>query len=363
MPRILHLIPTLAGGGAERQLAMLATEQAKCGWDVHVGIRRGGIHFDFLRCSGVTIHEIGDFKSIDPRLIFHVNKLIKAINTDVVQTWLPQMDVVGGIASLASRVKWIGTERSSSLGIKDDKLLTLLRNIFFRYAYAVVANSASGEYFWRSVLPKRVRIFRISNAVDVKSIENAPPADIEDSLREGRLILVVGRLHYLKAVDVSIKAFAMMPGDADIKLLIIGEGPMREELKELIAKLRLENRVWMSPYRPDWWGVMKHASALISMSRCEGNPNVVLEAMAADCPLIVSDIPEHREILDTRSTLFAPVDSPVELGSLISKLLSDSSATLGRAHLAKVRVNRMSVDTVAKAYESIYTHIDLAREV
>jgi glycosyltransferase involved in cell wall biosynthesis len=333
---------------------MLAQEQARCGWDVHIGIRRGGVHLDALKNGEIEIHQLGDFRSVDPRLFARIHALIKKIGPDVVQTWLPQMDVVGGALALVNGAKWVGTERSSMLGINDTKFMTWLRQRLFRYADAVVANSTAGEQYWRSVLPASVRILRVTNAVDVLSIEKALPANLGHLAEGSKFILVVGRLHYLKSVDISIRAIALLSDREDIKLLIIGEGPMRNELEGLIRSLGLKNRVFMLPYQPEWWGGLKCAKALISMSRCEGNPNVVLEAMAAGCPLVVSDIPEHREILDQQSAMFTPIDDPAALAAAIKRLLSDSSSSQNRVRLAKVRVSHMSIDVIAKAYESIY---------
>lgn len=362
MPRILHLIPTLAGGGAERQLAMLAKEQARCGWDVHIGIRRGGVHLGALRNEKIEIHQLGDFRFIDPRLFMRTHSLMKEIKPDVVKTWLPQMDVVGGAAALLNGVKWIGTERSSMLGINDTRFMTWLRRWLFRYADAVVANSTAGESYWRRVLPANVSIQRITNAVDVQTIENTPPVNPGDLEDGSKFILVVGRLHYLKSVDISIRAIALLSDCDDTKLIVIGEGPMRKELEGLIDSLGIKDRVLMLPYLPEWWGGLKLARALVSMSRCEGNPNVVLEAMAACCPLIVSDIPEHREILDQQSAVFTPVDDPVELAASIKRLLSDSSSTRSRVRLAKERVSHMSINVIAEEYDSIYAQAGNVRD-
>lgn len=354
MSSILHLIPTLAGGGAERQLAMLAQEQVKCGWEVHIGVRRGGVHLQALKSAGVKINCLGDFRSIDPRLFINIYKLIKSIRPNVVQTWLPQMDVVGGAAALLSRVKWIGTERSSSLGINDAKFITWIRKYMFHYANAIVANSISGKNYWEKKLTNNQYIFQIGNAVDIQGINNTPSKSIGALAGGNKFVLVVGRLHHLKAVDVSIKATSLLSDYEDMKLIIIGEGPMQKELEGLIESLRLKDRVLLLPYDAEWWGILKHASALISMSRCEGSPNVVLEAMASGCPLIVSDIPEHREILDHDMALFTPVDDSVGLSNAIRGLLLDLDIGKQRSCLAKNRVGNMSIQSIATAYDQVY---------
>jgi hypothetical protein len=73
---------------------MLATKQVRRGWDVHVGLRRGGVREKDMRGSGVVIHPLGDVKSFHPLLIARVGNLIRQIRPDLLQTWLPQMDLL-----------------------------------------------------------------------------------------------------------------------------------------------------------------------------------------------------------------------------------------------------------------------------
>ena len=111
--RVLHIIPTLEGGGAERQLSMLAAEQARRGCDVHVALRRTGVHAGAIRDCGVQLHKLGDVRSVDPRLFFALRKIIRSVRPDVVQTWLPQMDLIGGLAAASERIPWVVSERTS----------------------------------------------------------------------------------------------------------------------------------------------------------------------------------------------------------------------------------------------------------
>jgi len=86
------------------------------------------------------------------------------------------------------------------------------------------------------------------------------------------------------------------------------KGGERTRIEQEIKSASLYDNVKLLPYQPDWWRWLGAASGLLSMSRYEGNPNAVLEAMAGLCPVILSDIPGHCEIADTSSALFVPVD-------------------------------------------------------
>jgi len=356
---ILHLIPTLEGGGAERQLSMLAAEQARRGWCVHVGIRRGGVHEESLRNSGVVVHLLGDYKSINPKLPVRINALIKQIKPDVVQTWLPQMDIVGGIASLWNAVPWVVSERTSRLSYAGMCLNSWVRVALARYAAAVVANSSNGAAYWRGVLPLDARVFLVANAVDVAAIRNAANVNIESSNSRlcEKYVLVVGRLAAEKAVDTVVKAVRLMPLTFSVSVLIVGEGPLREEIETSIIDAGIEELVSLLPYRQDWWGLLKSASALVSMSRVEGHPNVVLETMAAGCPLIVSDIPAHREFLDEKSAIMVTQDNPAMLAEAIISILSDPVSARQRAERASISVAGMTIQLAAYAYEIVYEKV------
>src|SRR5262249_21948974 len=111
------------------------------------------------------------------------------------------------------------------------------------------------------------------------------------------------------------------------------------------------------PYRANWWGLLKTCTALINASRFEGQPNVVLEAMAAGCPLIVSDIPEHRAILDNESALLVPPENAAALAHALVSLLSNSDAAVRRACRAYERVAGATIDCIADQYERVYASV------
>src|SRR3954471_24939178 len=102
MMTILHMIPTLEGGGAERQLSMLAIEQARRGFDVHLAIRRGGVYVQAMGEAGVQLHELHNLRSVNPKLFVAIRHIVNGVRPAVLQTWLPQMDILGGLAALQS---------------------------------------------------------------------------------------------------------------------------------------------------------------------------------------------------------------------------------------------------------------------
>ena len=134
------------------------------------------------------------------------------------------------------------------------------------------------------------------------------PAGLENP--EAPIVLYVGRLTSDGSATKNLKAFletlAYVRQEQSVVGVLCGEGPQRSELEVLRHKLGLDEDVHFTGYLPaaSVWALMKKASVFVSLSAYEGCPNTVMEAMACGCPLVLSDIPAHREILDETCALF-----------------------------------------------------------
>lgn len=355
MFKILHVIPTLNGGGAERQLSLLTEEQARRGIDVHVATRRGGHHERSMRDHGVTIHYTGDLRYAHPLLFTRLWSLIKTVNPDIVQTWLPQMDIVGGLVAAAAGKPWILSERNSKKAFtRPPRLVWWLRRQVARLASLIVANSQAGCDYWLEHIGKPDRLATISNGLDLAGIRAARPLGIPGADPNGGSFLLVGRLLPHKSPQTLVGALRIVRHTYPARALIIGDGPLRDELDNLIRESSLGDSISVMPYQTEWWGYLKTATALISMSQYEGQPNVVLEAMAAGCPIIVSDIPMHREILDESTAVMVPVGDAAALAGAMISLIAHRDEACRRAELARQSVARMNMETVARNYELLY---------
>src|SRR5574341_240497 len=144
---ILHCIPSMLNGGAQRQLTYLAAEQVRQEGSVHVALLHDGPNLDRLKASGAQIHRLSGWNNYDPRLLWQLIRLIRQIKPDVVQTWINQMDVLGGTAARLTRVPWVLSERSSARNYPPN-LRNRLRAAWGRGAQAVVSNSVGGDAYW-----------------------------------------------------------------------------------------------------------------------------------------------------------------------------------------------------------------------
>jgi glycosyltransferase involved in cell wall biosynthesis len=315
------------------------------------------MHKERIGDSKVAIHSLGDLKGIHPLLIVRVHALVRRIRPEILQTWLPQMDIIGGLVARWNSMQWILSERSSEVAYQRTPALAWLRGRLARHAKAVVANSVGGAEYWKRIVPADHAVITVNNGIDFAAIRGAAPISCQDSGDRGQTVLFVGRFEHYKASEIFLQAIRHMSHRHNVRALLMGDGPLLQEVRDNITSLNLETHVRIMPYRADWWGLLKTATALISPSRFEGQPNVVLEAMAAGCPLIVSDIPAHRVILDEKSALIVPKDNPAALAGAIESLLSDPEAARERAERAFERVAGFTIQASADAYERVYARV------
>lgn len=371
--KVLHCIPTLGGGGAERQLSYLTPALCARGVDVHVAAILGGVNESAIKRSNVMLHWIPSSGNHDPRIVIRLLLLARRIKPDLIQTWIPQMDIVGGVISCLLGIPHVLTERCSEEAYgsswKDG-----LRRFFGRWAMAVVANSEWGRAYWSTLRPKRLTVV-IRNGVPMKEIlsaeSNRVPIPKTESLP--RVVLAAGRFTEQKNFSVLLSALEeIFTRVSDSVAVICGEGPMRDVLVRQAQAHPFADRIRIHGFAENLWGLLKEASVFVSPSLFEGSPNTVLEAMAANCPLVVSEIPPHREILGEESALFVDPRDPRALANAICTVLEDGRAARRRVGCAASRVAQLSVESSAGQYLALYqslvgsggSHIeDLAHEV
>jgi glycosyltransferase involved in cell wall biosynthesis len=347
--RILHLIPTLGGGGAERQIAYLAQGLQARGCDVHVAIDSGGPNLERLLRAGATVHWIRPRGNYDPMLLPRILRLVRRLRPDIVQTWLTQMDVVGGAAALMTGTPWLLSERAAPLAYPRNAKHRL-RSFIGRFASAVVANSPAGLEVWKHGRSPR---FVVPNAIPFDEIA-ATPADHELLPRDARIVLFAGRLAPQKNLPTLIAALAEVTSKRDVVAILCGEGELEAGVRAMIAATGRGDRIRLLGFTHHLWSLMKRADAVVLVSWFEGHPNVVLEAVASGCPIVVSDIAEHRAFLGDEEALLVPPDDPAAIANAIIRTLDDPEAACARAANAQRAVQRWSIDHVAAEYERIY---------
>ncbi len=345
----------MAGGGAERQVAILAAAQVAAGDEIHVALVRGGPNLAILDEAGASLHWIPAWSYYDPGIVPRLRRILREVKPAIVQSWVLQMDVAAGIAALSSGIPWVLCERVSA-GHYQKSPKAWLRVQIGSHASAIVANSSVGADYWRSRRTANLPTFVIPNAVPFASIAGARAA-VDGSLPCRPLILFGGRLVSQKNPTVMIEAMVEVLRRIDGCAMICGDGPEAPQLLRLVQQSGMAQRIHIVGYRADFWSVMKSAAVFVSVSLFEGQPNAVLEAMACRCPLVVSDIPEHREFLDEHSAWLPSPASKRDIARAIEEALTRPDVAGQKAEAAWSRVQRYTPESCAEQYGEVYRQV------
>jgi len=190
--------------------------------------------------------------------------------------------------------------------------------------------------------------------------EPAPPEALRAmNLEPGQYLLWLGRFVPEKRVEDLIRAFSRMPGDW--KLALGGEADARDpyvaELKRLTAG---DARITFTGglYGPPKAAALSHAALVVSPSELEGFPIVVLEAMRYARPIIVSDIPEHREaIIPDVSGFTFPLGDVDALAERIAWVLGHPAEAAAVGRRAAEAAEAYDWDRIADRTESLYAEL------
>ena len=366
--RILHLVHSLGRGGAETQLAYLSGGLIGLGWEVHVGYLGWGIgeetNIRRLNDAGSRLYRLRHYSNYDPTDILRLLNLIRRVNPSIVQTWLPYLDIVGGIATRLAGVPWVLTERNTPefLG-RGPKML--LRGWIGRRANAFVSNSPSGDEYWADRIGADAQHRVIRNALPLDELAAVVRANrsAQGVPSDQKLVLFAGRLEPQKNIHILLEALRIVLQRENAVAMICGRGPLDSFVDSFVRKWGLAGRIIFPGFLPDLWSWIRAADVFVSVSRFEGMPNAVMEAVALECPTVLSDIPTHRAILDEDSALFAPPDDPNAIADAIGSAIRDPERAMGRAKAGKKAAQEWSVGNAARAYAAVYEDVIAALDV
>ena len=202
------------------------------------------------------------------------------------------------------------------------------------------------------------RLYTVQNGVNLERIDDVLQSLEVRRRRRGITVTSVGRLIPIKNPLLAAAAFGEA-ADADSHLVFVGDGPLRSELQLRLADLGIDDRVQLTGVitRDDVYRRLGESDLFLSTSRGEGLPIAALEAMACSCPVVLSDIPPHREI--SSGADFIPLIDPDDergFADAIRRFIDhapDERRSIGHACRRLVE-QRFDLKRMNGAYEQLY---------
>ncbi len=201
----------------------------------------------------------------------------------------------------------------------------------------------------------------IHNALDINRFRNLThdPNKIKQELRipeHAFLIGSVGRLTKQKGYDLLLEAASIAINKiSELYLIIIGNGEDEEMLKHRADELGIENRVIFTGSRSDVDRILPAMDLFICSSRWEGLSTVLMEAMAAGIPILATDIPGNRELLESGvSGWLVPAENSGELAGGIIAAYQNPGQSKELAKNARLKVNSFGIEEIAQIHMHLY---------
>jgi glycosyltransferase involved in cell wall biosynthesis len=195
-----------------------------------------------------------------------------------------------------------------------------------------------------------------------------PPRDpaCRDRLRaslgvppDGHLVLSVGRLDAWKGYDLLLDAFASCAAELPTaRLLIAGDGDLRDDLAARSRRLGIESRVTLPGYREDVPAILAAADLFVISSRKEGLPMVLLEAMAAGLAVVATAVGEIPKVLGEGAGSVVPPGDAEALAAEIARLLQSPELRRQFAETARDKfLVQYSREAMGARYQRMYEHL------
>jgi L-malate glycosyltransferase len=374
--RVLHVINSLAPGGAERQLVDLVThhDPARVESVVVTLIDRHDLGGELER-AGVRVHSLGlPSPNHVVQAVHRLRRYIRDTSPDVVHTRLVPADLVGRLAAVLSGrpsvVSSIEAPVYDAATFTDDpsrrrwklealraadRLTGRLASVAYVACSSTVARSTAHAL---GILEADIRVIHNSTTVSDSALDRWESPAVEASgnvrlLTVGRLAAQKGQFYLLRTLPRLVERYP------ELHLDLVGTGPIEVELKRESVRLGMEERVRFLGTRDDVRSLLRRAHVFVLPSLWEGLSIVALEALAAGVPLVATNIPSMREIvIDGVHGVLVPPRDPDALAAAILRVLDDGNlrTRISQAATEHAR-NRFDVGVAAERYEQLYRDI------
>lgn len=365
--RILQLASPTGLYGAERWILALIKHLDTSRFRIFVSSIKDEPGLEAPICSeaqrfGFQSHVFEFYGKLNLIAVKYLRRYIIEKRIDILHTHGYKTDLVGLIATRGTKCKIVSTPHGWTAQ-PDLKLrfYELLDRMSFPFFDAVVPLS-DGLFKGLSSLPlMKNKVFLIENAIDISEIEAVnETADGISLLKEKGFMVIgyIGRLTQGKGLDILLNAVAEY-GEPVWQIAIIGEGEEVQELNAMASKLGISDQVHFYGFRSNRLSFLKGFDIFVLPSRSEGTPRCVMEAMALGVPVVASDIPGCRHLINNLETgVLFPKDNPEKLAEAIRKVANDA---ILRKQLVcngkKLVEERFSAAQMAKKYKKLF--IDL----
>lgn len=371
---VVHIIYALGTGGLENGLVNIINRMPVERYrHVIICLTHATDFANRITVPDVRVIELNKKEGHDLHAYWRLQKTLWELKPDIVHT--------RNLAALEMQVLTLvlpGVKRVHGEHGRDmydlhgqNKKYNHLRKVmsFLVHRYIAVSKDLEGWLLETVKVPKK-KVRQLYNGVDLarfhQSDENTGDdlfptqfAD-KDSLiigTVGRAAAVKDQISLINAFDILLKKEACWSDK--LRLVIVGDGPLYQTLKERVSILGLDSKVWLPGDRKDIPVLLRKMDIFVLPSLGEGISNTVLEAMATGLPVVATRVGGNPELVDDyRTGALVPVGDVTKLAAVLQGMIDNPEAlsSMGAAGLEKVH-SQFDWDVTVANYLTVYDEL------
>ncbi|MGM0484579.1 MAG: glycosyltransferase [Candidatus Krumholzibacteriota bacterium] len=361
---VVHAIRSLEFGGAEKVVLKLSHLQRISGRispRLACMVGAGELRSE-AESYGLpwTVTGMGGIKYLSP--ILRLVSFFRRIRPDIVHTHNLVAHVHAAPAARILGIPVIHTKHGRAVS-SFSRFPGLRRWIYNLAARIAVVSDETGKNFIRKTGIDPGKVVTVYNGIEIEAFSGGGEGRLREELGIGDSETVIGSLSRLspeKDHRTIMKAFSpVAAGHENCRLLIVGDGPLREELERMAAELSLSSRVVFAGFREDTAASLAAMDLFLQPSLEEGLSLTILEAAAAGVPIITTPVGGTPEIIvDGAEGVMVEPGSSRQLASAMESFLEEPERFEKMAEAAKRKVrDRFSLSAMERKYSGLYLEI------
>ena len=327
--RVLFLVPSFIAGGAQRVFLTLLRHLDRDRFEIHLAVLEAKGEYLADLPKDIIFHDlkVSRMRYAAPKLVM----VIRKVKPDTILSTLAYLNFTVLMAKplLPTNTRILVRESINPIPfLAAETAFPALWKFLYRFLYPradkviCLSDDMATELADHFNVP-REKLVRIYNPVDFERVHRMAAIEGNPFVGPGPFLVTAARLERQKGLDLLLEAMpAVVRQFPEVKLYILGDGPLRKELQEQAGRLNLAGVRFLG-FQENPWKYCKNADVFILPSRYEGLPNALLEAMALGVPIVASDsVGGVREIQRSgkRMILVPPEDPSALAEGIISTL-------------------------------------------
>ena len=373
---IIWMIDSLGPGGAEQLMPAILKNLKQTGFNIRIcalQIRAGNPIASDLERLGLPVDLVPIPNLRQPFNLFRILRYLRLHRPQLLHTQLEFADILGTVAAKLLGIPSVSTVHTLDIFPEKKSAWGRMKLRWFllgKFCDRVIAVSEKTRlHYLQSGGLHPDKVITLYNGVDISRFKNtdaSQAAKTKQALRlplNSRVIITIAVLREPKGIQFMIEALpAILEQFPDVHYLIVGDGEYSAALTELVTALAIKNHVTFAGHRTDIPDLLACSDIFVLPTLKDALPTVLIEALAAERPIVASDVGGVPEIIENGvNGLLVASGDPSKLAEACLRLLKDNELSrqivLAGSKTVQQRFNiNAQIEQLSRMYEELTSH-------